>query len=379
MRKLSNVMFLTLFSLILIAGSAYAIQGVCSNCHTMHNSQNGATMTADGSLHPQLLRASCVGCHTGGAGETGEKNSFGAPIVYHTTAPTGQGGGKTLAGGDFYWVHQTGGDTKGHNVSGIASEDQLIGGNAPGFTPPGWDPAATPGFNNDGKVNGGGADWGTTQLTCAGTNGCHGTHAAAGDTAIIGAHHGNANGTHNNAGGGGGAGSADTIGNSYRFLSGIYGLEEADWNWGETNALHNEYYGVAAPGSRDMGTTYGNKHTISYSCAECHGFFHSQIAGSSGGGSPWLRHPTDVVLPNSGDYMGYTTYSVEAPIARPAVLTSSNSTVTPGTDIVACVSCHRAHGSPEPDILRWTYANMVAGNGGSYSNTGCFTCHRGKD
>lgn len=366
MRKLSNVTFLTLLSLILIAGSAYAITGVCSSCHTMHNSQNGAPMADQSTPYAYLLRSSCVGCHTG---STGEKNSFGAPIVYHTTNPAGQGGSKTLAGGDFYWVATAGGhtDSMGHNVDGVAAEDAALL-----FIPPGWDTAATPGANSDGQINGGGASW-LTQLTCAGTNGCHGTHNVPADAGITGAHHGNTGGTSNQAN------SATTVGSSYRFLSGIYGLENADWNWAETNVTHNEYYGANSPANRDLSnTTYGNKHTTSYSCAECHGFFHSKIDSTSGGGTPWLRHPTDIALPNKTEYASYTTYSVEAPVGRSTVPASSGSTVTPGTtDIVTCISCHRAHGSPQADLLRWDYATMIAGGGGS--DTGCFTCHTSKN
>ncbi len=369
MRKLSNVMFLTLIGLALIAGRAYAITGVCSNCHTMHNSQNGQPMADRADPYAYLLRASCVGCHTG---TTGETNSFGAPIVYHTTNPIDQGGGKTLAGGDFYWVATGGGhtDSMGHNVSGIAAEDQLIGGSAAGFTPPGWDPAATPGANSDGQVNDGGATW-TTQLTCAGTNGCHGTHSAAADAGITGAHHGNVNGTSNQAN------SSTTVDSSYRFLSGIYGLENVDWNYNEDSSTHNEYSGVDSPGGRDAGTAYANKHTISYSCAECHGFFHSKIASTSGGGTPWLRHPTDIALPNKTEYAAYTTYSVEAPVGRSTVPATSGSTVTPGTDTVTCISCHRAHGSPQADLLRWDYSQMVAGD--SSKTGGCFVCHTTKN
>src|SRR4030043_1399182 len=110
MRKISIVMLLILLSVVLVSGSAFAISGVCYNCHTMHNSQNGlgevqtysgGTITPNVTTPQQyLLKADCIACH---AGATGQTNSFGAPIVVHTTAPTGQGAGKTLAGGDFYW------------------------------------------------------------------------------------------------------------------------------------------------------------------------------------------------------------------------------------------------------------------------------------
>jgi predicted CXXCH cytochrome family protein len=74
---------------------------------------------------------------------------------------------------------------------------------------------------------------------------------------------------------------------------------------------------------------------------------------------------------------------VEAPIARPVVPENSSSTVTPNDDttengaIVMCLSCHRAHGSDQPDLLRWAYAGMQAGTG--TADTGCFVCHTTKN
>lgn len=145
-------------------------------------------------------------------------------------------------------------------------------------------------------------------------------------------------------------------------------MEIDDWNWAENATDHNEYYGV----SENLNYTY--KDTISYLCAQCHGDFHSVIGTAS---TSWLRHPTDAVLPNSGEYAAYTTYSVEAPVARPTVYTAASGDVLPDTDIVNCLSCHRAHGSPEPDLLRWNYDTMIAGNGSA--DTGCFTCHTTKN
>lgn len=363
MRRKSTIMFLLLLGVMLVSGNAYAISGVCSNCHTMHDSQNGAQVTTGGP-YQYLLTASCIACHTGATGQT---TGAGAPIVVHTTAPTGQGAAKTLAGGDFYWVATGLGatDSKGHNVSGLAAADLSI---SPANTPPGWDAGATTGFAF-GAV---GSTWSSNQLTCAGTYGCHGMHNATG---ITGAHHGNTGGTATQAGAVGTP--PTTVGSSYRFLGGISGKEEAGWNWSETSGTHNEYFGANDTTLRgSAGTVYGNKDTISFSCAECHGKFHSYIDDTTQG-TPWLRHPTDIALKLTGEYAAYTAYSTEAPVARPTVLAGSNGTVTPGTDIVMCLSCHRAHGSPEPDLLRWTYSGMIAG--GVSADTGCFTCHTSKN
>ena len=363
MKKVFMMMCFVFLALTLVVSYADAITGVCSNCHTMHNSQGGEPEDGDGP-NERLLRAGCVACHSG---ESGQKNATtNAPIVNHTAAVTGQGGSSTNAGGDFYWV-ANGSDIKGHSVEGIVAIDATN-------TPPGFDQAATATLSFDDKTLQvtGGAGWGSEQLTCAGTFGCHGTRDGRDFAGLKGAHHNNTGGTATVAT------NPTTVGNSYRFLAGIKGLENSNWNWGETDSAHNEYYGVNAPTNRqyDSGSTYVNTDTASFLCAECHGSFHTDIANNADGGSPWRRHPTDIALPSEGEYAGYDTYSVEAPVARPSVYTESSATVTPGTDVVMCLSCHRAHGSPEDYLLRWTYDDMQAG--GSNSG-GCFTCHTDKN
>jgi hypothetical protein len=111
--------------------------------------------------------------------------------------------------------------------------------------------------------------------------------------------------------------------------------------------------------------------TMTAYCTGCHGNFHTQLDGNAN----WIRHPSDAVLPTDGEYADYTAYDVIAPVARPA-LTAVSDVVNPGTDMVMCLSCHRAHGSPNDDMLRWEYSGMVAGGGGS---GGCFVCHTEKN
>jgi hypothetical protein len=378
MKKTLLYMCLILMSVVLVYGYADAISGQCSNCHTMHNSQDGAPVTISGTPNEQLLNAGCVACHTT---TTGQTTSFGAPAILHTTAPAGQGNSFTLAGGDFHWVNnnEVGLAVNGHNVidlPGVTGKDT----NMPNLSPPGWDPVATSSSFVAGQVAGGEATW-TSQLTCAGQYGCHGDHTQAGSfPGMTGAHHENENTTATRAQ------LATTIGNSYRFLWGIKGLEDPNWNWGEVAATHNEYYGEDNTADRTAGglAAYGSRDTISFLCAECHGIFHGTIDSATPSGSPWIRHPTDILLPNSGEYAEYNNdgggsagpYSLEAPVARPTVPATSSSTVTPGTDIIMCLSCHRAHGAPLPDFLRWNYALMIAGGG---NTTGCFTCHTAKN
>ncbi|MBU4491405.1 MAG: hypothetical protein KKD69_02970 [Euryarchaeota archaeon] len=141
---------------------------------------------------------------------------------------------------------------------------------------------------------------------------------------------------------------------------------------------HNEYWGNVAATEGTLATAPAGN-TISGLCGECHGTFHgnTDIGGTT---SPFTRHPTDIVLKGSGEYTNYTTFSVVAPVARVNITTvneAANATVTPGTDVVMCLSCHGAHATAYADILRWDYTGMVTG--GSSNTTGCFVCHTTKD
>jgi len=364
-------------AMLLFAGMSMAkVSGPCSDCHTMHYSQNGvSTGYPTGGPFRALTIGSCVACHSGTSALKGASNEI--PVVLRTTAPTGTGPGESLAGGDFYWVNQ-GNSTKGHdviNLPGISGKDT----NMPNLTPPGWAVNATSGFTFGQVATGEGA-W-SQQLTCAGTYGCHGTHDTTDDYAATrGAHHSDDSmlkpGTVNEGTQG------ITVGTSYRFLAGIHGIEDPDWEWTATDGStdHNEYKGVN--GNAD----YTTKTTISYLCAECHGAFHSSI----GTASPWLRHPTDIRLPSdtAKEYYKYNSgtgsgnlYSVVAPVGRDTLPSSGDpdSTVTPGSDgsVVLCISCHRAHGTEYADLLRWDYSTMTAGQA-TTPNEGCFICHTTK-
>ncbi len=360
------ILILLSMALIMFAGNALAvISGApCVDCHTMHNSQNGAPMRYDQEEAPAeaLLRASsCIGCHADPFVASQINN---VPQVNGDQYTVESGQGNTTAGGSFYWVSLADGDATGHNVVGFAGQDSLIGS----LTPPGWDetyPAAA-------GINNGGATW-NDQLTCAGTQGCHGDHTEADMfDAVRGAHH---------------EASVDldgsTVGKSYRFLLGIDGLEDEDWELTFGVNEHNVYKGVDRSGGGA-----NSDDTISWLCAECHGRFHDQDEISTGGqmSNPWLRHPTDIDmrdLPGDVEYDLYGTniggYSVEAPVALSTIPTEVNDALYADEAIVTCVSCHRAHGSPFDDLLRWSYAGMEAGTDGDAVNTGCFRCHTTKD
>jgi hypothetical protein len=172
----------------------------CSTCHTMHNSQDGLALNA---VTPYgLLVSSCVACHTGSSGTSPRNTLTEAPAVMHSSGAPGSTSGtdNMLAGGSFYWVATGGGatDNTGHNVIGLAALDFGLGNVPPGGTALG------------------------SELTCAGTYGCHGVRDSTNEVAAIkGAHHTNDNEPLDGS----------TIGKSYRFLSSVIGTEDTDWEY----------------------------------------------------------------------------------------------------------------------------------------------------
>lgn len=412
-REMLIIAVAALIALLLTAMPALAkVKGACVDCHTMHNSQDGATMSvyADGSgaipvaegANDSLLRMGCIACHkseTVAFTTGGEVPFVWQPTVTSTTA-TG-----SLAGGNFEFVVNR--DACGHNVAGIASVD----GATFGKNPPGFKTGIT---GTSGDARGFLVTGSTTQLTCAGTYGCHGDPdpLLIGDfAAISGAHHGVEN--LNKFADGSTTGSA-TLGKSYRFLYGIKGIEDPDWEYTTSNTVgsadHNQYHGD------DRGTnTVTDNQTISHLCCECHGNFHAaeNVGTDAYGASPFNRHPTDFDMGSSpAEYQAYNNpvgsgtdgaYSTLAPVASDlsgtpttgdhasinswvvSIIYGTNDSTT--SAIVTCISCHRAHASEFDDLLRWNY-NTVDGSGDYVSGTragygdtgsGCFVCHTTKD
>lgn len=343
-------------SIVILLSLVVAVQarvtGVCVNCHTMHNSQDGLAITETGTPNPALLLADCIGCHTGQ-----NDGSNITPFVFDTVAPQYKATGSepdsnTLAGGNFYWMASIG-DSRGHNVFGLAAPDATLS------LPPG----------GDGTFN--------SQLRCAGSMGCHGRQDIS--TQIIamkGTHHYKDHSIFQDG---------STLARSYRFLDTTQGFEDPDYEFHPDYQHHNKYYGVDR-------TTESNPAlgTISAQCARCHTYFHngaeSVAPSSTFGTGVWIRHPTDFNMgsaTSSNEYRGYNggsgtgnTYSVISPVASADISTTINSTIYTRTDdsVVMCLSCHRAHGTPYNGMLRWNYK---AWPGGGFN--GCAVCHSSKD
>ncbi len=363
-----TVINIILTCFLLIINLHAQVSGPCSDCHTMHDSQNNSVIISP--AQNNLLKNTCVGCHTG-TNTSGSKT----PYVYSASAPNYNS--DTLAGGNFYWVLSD--STKGHNclaIPGMNQDENLT-------KAPGWHGTAEPtdcqvchGSHTGGGMYPEGAhgDCNSCHAKISSCKSCHNpAHHKDDSVAFVGENQG-----------------------WYRFLispnhpdpvTGVKGIEDNDWEFTKSSSDHNEYYGSTAPGR-------WADNSMSHFCAGCHGNFHGivQASDTSGGvaHSPWLRHPTYIALPNNGEYKLYNTqdgstkgpFSNLAPVARdPSVIsgmTNASSTVTPGSDQVMCLSCHRAHGSPYPDMMRWDYLNNCSA-GTQNTECGCFVCQTTKD
>jgi len=349
------IFFFFLFSVIVPSYNLYArVTGTCSNCHTMHNSQGGASVEEfiafenDGTANLTLLTTTCVGCHTG-------ENTIDSttPYVMGISEPVFGKNGNTLAGGNFWWVAQN--DQNGHNIFPDNEDDYLK--TAPGDI--GFASCVT----NACHAN--------LHLPAAGFNGKNGCQSCH----LYPKHHANDTTTK--------VVSKDQ--GWYRFLSGAHntnqgveGIEHKRWNFNATSNSHNEYLGKEQNGGYGFDGGLGN--TTTAFCTGCHGKFHADQQS----GGQWIRHPSDAVIcdPDKPDSENSEyavafggVYDPDVPVARIS-LGGVSSTVTPGSDMVMCLSCHVAHGSPYPDILRWDYDYMIAGGGGT---GGCFKCHTDKN
>ena len=350
-------------SLILGGPCLAAVKGVCSTCHTMHNSEAGSPVAfkinllggVDISEVPlaNLLKTDCLGCHSSAGSETianleGEQ----VPIVFNMTEPTYPPDGSTtstLAGGNFHWVVNNG-DAYGHNVYGMAEIDRRFSaGHAPG------------GVERIGDCTNCHATLSSPESGCLG---CHVPEHHAGGGNVV----------------------ADREQGWYRFLGsvmlkvgedpsaeGVTGIEASDWEQNPQDFQHNVYQGKEGPY-----VSYMETGAIDQKCVGCHGQFHNETIANS----TWIRHPSDVVIPDAGEYTGFTTYNPQVPVARQNVSAehAGFSDINRGSDMVSCISCHRPHGSPYPAMLRWGYRDWPGTDSHTQqaAQNGCAVCHTSK-
>jgi len=154
---------------------------------------------------------------------------------------------------------------------------------------------------------------------------------------------------------------------------GVVGIEDPDWEQNPLANQHNTYLGKAGPYS-----SYLESGAIDQKCFGCHGQFHNETTANS----TWIRHPVDVVIPDSGEFTPFSTYNPMIPVARQNVGTQDANfpDINRGSDMVSCISCHRPHGSPYPAMLRWGYRDWPGND--SYTEqpalNGCAVCHTSK-
>ncbi|MFH0811049.1 MAG: cytochrome c3 family protein [Pseudomonadota bacterium] len=409
LRRLARLAFSAVICALVLAGrclpAGAAVEStLCHGCHTIHNSENGVEVynnpfdPLDVGPVVHLLRSTCLGCHSNTKDGT-LIDSYGAPIVYNTKSP-GPDGGVGLAGGNFYWVAKDSPfvppgadgadailkarDTRGHNVFGISGHDSRCT-SAPGGGPTSFRPSCT---TKDEKSN---------SFSCHQTLAAQTKFETVDDNNLLGQTVGGCRGchiaTHHH--------SKKNAALQYRFLQGhhgdqsyVDGLGADDWEKTPTKDNHNEYTGTVvtySDVSESGGFILGELKTISAFCCGCHGNLH-QGAGDMADGF-WERHPADVVLPaDKKDFANYQgangllIYDPLVPVARPDLgkfldtCPESDrvapSAVRPGTDIVMCLSCHRAHGSPNPLMLRWPYP--LKDDEVMLPNTACRVCHTDK-
>jgi predicted CXXCH cytochrome family protein len=377
------------------------IVGPCANCHTMHNSQGGAAEVHLGALGdrldygtglwsgparltPQenLLKTDCVGCHSSSSTATIVTLGGGTkiPIVFNTGGPAAN---TELAGGNFYYTTVDGGGTtmanRGHNVAGIAALDPLL--QAPGRTSgtcgnschttlvTAIDPGNIPGTHDQ--------------------TGCEGCHLTVGHhDEMVGGGTGPGN-SYRFLAGHGGTGLSGFVDGGYNYVGGPPGFEGV--NWGIQNSVDPADRNLYMP--QDAGYNPATDDLpIGRWCAGCHGQFHAfgdtsdvYLTTDNGGdrdftpgNNPWMRHPTNVRIPITGEFAGVMgdTYNplTGIPLARYDPTAVINS-----TDQVMCLSCHKAHASEWPDALRFDYTDMIAHSGAGTRTDGCFFCHRLKD
>ena len=153
---------------------------------------------------------------------------------------------------------------------------------------------------------------------------------------------------------------------------GVEGIEDQDWEATSSSTDHNDYLGWVGDHGYQAGF-YNLGHTMTGYCSGCHGDFHVEQNASG----QWIRHASDAVIPNSGELAnafgaggsGTGSYNPLVPVARLDLAGGVSDSVTLGTDMVMCLSCHSAHGSPYSASLRWDPADRT-GN--------CVPCHTGK-
>ncbi len=305
-----------------------AVTGVCSQCHTMHASQNGTTTTPQNTL---LKAGGCNGCHLVAGVEnlaTGHANdTIGAPQVDGTAAT-----GFVLNGGYFDVATN---DNTHHNVADIPGEAADTNFVAAGSTRA---PGNAAGVGT--LIDAGGNVPALTCVSCHGASGGHHGAASAG----------------------------------YRLLNPAMTMKvnpevPATKDWGAVAAS-----ATVAVGTRSAGTRVYDATSVNQFCASCHNLFHNGAGyganETAAGSNIWLRHPTgNRVITTAG-----------GSILQNRTAAGDNDQVVIGGDatadnVVMCLSCHVPHGGPNADLLSYPMNASTNFAGDGTASNGCEFCH----
>ncbi len=358
--KLSLVIVASALVTIGLSGMAYAFHsgGVadCGGCHSMHTPKTGGTALLIGTDYS----STCLSCHANAA--TGSYHIMTYPLPAAGSPPINY-----TPGGDFAWLAKTysftvrgtttteNGQTHGHNV--IAADYGLTADSDFSTAPGGTFPSASLGCNSchdpHGKYRRIGGD---TTYTIATTgapiigSGSYATSAVPTATQAVGSYRLLA-----------GTGYSQNAGTTSIPYPGVpIASAPSTYNQSEATNQVRVAYGSAATG--------GGKTSWGLWCATCHTGMH-QVNGNT-------VHPIDQTLGSTistiyGTYVSSgvmtgtpaTSYLSLVPFMENssdyATLKTHASNTNgylngPGTsDQVSCFSCHRAHATGFPDMLRW--------------------------
>ena len=393
---------------------------ICTDCHTLHNSEDGARITRGdwaGGPYRELLKKGdwtdmCLSCHKQGYNTSATADLAGvtdsgwvAPIVM--TNDGNVPAGTAMPGGDFYFANLD--PKKGHNpsfskgaVGGTATSKLIKADTILGSTPPG-------GSITDGE-------W-----SC---HSCHGMHSRFSDSYGAYRQLKRTINKKNVSGDVTGFGVETIVGNvtqdpAYEPIKSnsrgdIVGLDYKNIRK-DGNALEG------ADLFKSEGDTNKNVYRGGFSsfCSACHGDFHggnneTRVTdnGKTRAGGTWLRHPTNVKMNEAGSKYGISTYTKQVsnvqgtapnpvgydwkyPLVQPdsdftVQADAASATVAAtaiGDDRLMCLTCHKAHATKYDNLVRWdANAHSFLPNGaedidGSSANGdniafGCGKCHQ---
>jgi predicted CXXCH cytochrome family protein len=377
--KVARITFFTILAALVAVGvstTSYAFHsgGVaeCNGCHSMHAPNQGGSNLLIG-IDPS---STCLTCHEH-AGDTG-------PSSYHISTaavdmPAGTPPKQRTPGGDFGWLkkgytfvvrgttNNELAETHGHNV--VAAANAYIA-----------DPVNT---------NAPGGTFVSSQLGCQSCHDPHGRGRRAGtDSApTFSVPSAGIAGLPIKGSGSYGTSAVPDASNAvgiYRILAypGYLGAAGVTWGGWPIASAPSGYNQTEA--LNQVRVAYGGtgNNTWANWCSSCHSDMHT----SSGR----LVHPVDQALSGGGIFNTYNAYVKSGDLSGTAA-TSFNSLVPfaeatsdfavlkshavnngsqlggpAGVDRVTCLSCHRAHATAFPEMLRWNMENEFIVSNGAY-------------